>query len=231
MSGERSSQGRKPGRVLPQAPKPKEVPSSRLLLTLGTAGVLAGVLIVFVYQATQPTIRAYKARLLKLAIEEVLKSPYRYDTLYVHEGVLTPELPAGADPRTAEKVFVGYNENGERVGFAITGVEGGFQDDIGLIFGYDPATHTVLGMKVLESRETPGLGDRIEKDQNFLKEFESVEAPLKGVKPGRATGAPNEVDLITGATISSRAVIRIINHRVEKLGPLLDAYLEGETRD
>jgi Na+-translocating ferredoxin:NAD+ oxidoreductase RnfG subunit len=32
--------------------------------------------------------------------------------------------------------------------------------------------------------------------------------------------------MITGATISSRAVIAIINHQLERLGPMLDAYLQ-----
>ncbi len=47
---------------------------------------------------------------------------------------------------------------------------------------------------------------------------------MVGVKPGAGSGAENEVDMITGATISSRTVIAIINHRVEALQPLLDAH-------
>jgi electron transport complex protein RnfG len=124
-------------------------------------------------------------------------------------------------------VFLGYGENGEPIGFAITGGEFGFQDIIDLIFGYDPETGTVIGMKVLANKETPGLGDKIVKDSAFVAEFDGPEAPLAGVKSGRATGAANEVDMITGATISSRAVIAIINHRLERLGPMLEAYLEG----
>ncbi len=225
MSGEGSSRDRDPvRRELPQAPAPAEVKSSRLLLTLGTAGALAGLLIVFVYQATQPAIRAHKALMLRLAVQEVLKAPHRYDTLYVHEGALMAMLPQGVDQRKAEMVFLGYREDGSRVGFAITGAEPGFQDIIELIFGYDAETRTLLGMKVLASRETPGLGDKIEKDEEFVSEFEGPETPLVGVKAQRATGAPNEIDMITGATISSRTVIAIINHRLERLGPLLEAY-------
>ncbi len=213
-------------RTLPQAPAAPEVKSSRLLATLGIAGALAGLLIVFVYQVTLPAIEAHKALVLRLAVQEVLKSPFRYDTLYVHEGALSATLPAEVDPRKAERVFVGYTESGERIGFAITGAEAGFQDIIELIFGYDAETRTVLGMKVLASRETPGLGDKIDKDEDFVAEFEGPETPLVGVKPARATGAPNEVDMITGATISSRTVISIINHRLERLAPLLEAYAE-----
>ena len=215
------------GRVLPQAPQAPQVKSSRLLATLGSAGALAGLLIVFVHQATQPAILAHKAKVLREAVQEVLKAPQRYDTLYIYEGRLAATPPAGADARKLERVFLGYRENGERIGFAISGAEAGFQDIIELIFGYDPATRTVLGMKVLASKETPGLGDKIEKDSSFVAEFEGPETPLVGVKTGRATGAANEIDMITGATISSRTIIAIINHRLEQVGPLLEAHYRG----
>jgi len=92
-----------------------------------------------------------------------------------------------------------------------------------VIFGYDPAANEVLAMRVLESKETPGLGDKIIKDSAFVAGFQNAEAPMRGVKKGSGEGGANEVDMITGATISSRTVIGIINHRVEALDPLLDA--------
>jgi electron transport complex protein RnfG len=198
-----------------------EVPSWRLLLTLGTAGALAGLLIVFVYQMTQPRIQAYKAQQLRLAVSEVLKGPARWDTLYVYEGELMATPPVAG----LEMVFLGYDESGNRLGFAIQGAESGFQDIIELIFGYDADAGKLLGMKVLANKETPGLGDKIDKDSAFIAEFDGPEVPLVGVKTGRATGAANEVDMITGATISSRAVIGIINHQLERLGPMVEAYL------
>lgn len=222
MNGSSTAGG---GRELPVAQGQPEVPAWRLLLTLGMAGALAGLLIVFVHQGTQPRIQAYKALQLRIAVSEVLKAPARWDTLYVYQDALAASPPAGADPASLEMVFLGYDEAGDRVGFAIQGAEPGFQDLIELIFGYDAEANALLGMKVLANKETPGLGDKIVKDSAFVAEFEGPEAPLAGVKSGRATGAANEVDMITGATISSRAVIAIINHQLERLGPMLDAYM------
>jgi len=223
MSGDDAGQG---GRPLPQAtPEAPDVSTAKLLTTLGTAGALAGLLIVMVYQVTLPAIQAHKARVLREAVQEVLGGPQGYDTLYVYEGALVPTPPEGVDGANLDQVFVGYDENGERIGFAVTGAQAGFQDIIELIFGYDPNTQTVLGMKVLASRETPGLGDKIEKDEDFVSEFNGVEVPLEGVKSARATGADNEVDMITGATISSRTVIAIINEELERLRPMLETYL------
>ncbi len=217
------------GRPLPQAqgaPEQKETSSLKLLMTLSTAGALAGLLIVFVHQATQPAIQAYKALKLREAVSEVLASPARWDTLYVHDGDLVLAPPAGVDVATLEMVFLGYTEEDSPVGYAITGGEPGFQDIIELIFGYDAEAGVVLGMKVLGHKETPGLGDKIVKDSAFVQEFRGPEAPLAGVKAGRQTGAANEVDMITGATISSRTIIAIINNQLERLGPMLEAYLE-----
>jgi electron transport complex protein RnfG len=109
------------------------------------------------------------------------------------------------------------------MGFAMRHARFGFQDFVTVIFGYDPQARRVLGMKVLDHKETPGLGTKIE-EEPFVGEFNGVDAPIEGVKPDRNTGAPNQVDMITSVTISSRAVIRTINERIEQLGDLLEAY-------
>lgn len=211
----------------PQGPPQEDVPSRKLMVTLAGAGALAGLMIVFVYGWTQPTIRAYKARMLAAAVQEVLRMPARYDTLYVHEGRLVDQLPDGASAADTEAVYLGYDAGGSRIGYAITAGEPGFQDIIGIIFGYDNNEGKLLGMKVLESKETPGLGDKIEKDADFVGQFHGALTPLFGVKPRNASGDPHEIDMITGATISSRTIIRTINNAVERLGPMLDTYDEG----
>jgi len=205
----------------------KEVPPWRLVSTLGTAGALAGFLIVFVFVATEPSIKAHKALVLRQAIQEVLKGPASFDTLFVYDGALTEELPAGQDPESTDQIYVGFGDDGSQVGFAMVAAEPGFQDIIQLIFGYEAASQRVIGMKVLESLETPGLGDKIEKDQSFVSEFDGVTSPLLGVKTGRATGDEHEIDMITGATISSRAVIKIINNAIERYRPLIAAHNGG----
>ena len=203
-------------------PPQQDVPSRTLMATLAIAGALAGLLIVFVYGWTQPTIRAHKAAVLAMAIEEVLQRPASYDTLYVYEGELVSEIPEGAAGADLEALYRGYDVDGSVIGYAIVAGEPGFQDVIGLIFGYDARAHRLLGMKVLESKETPGLGDKTEKDTAFVGQFSGVLAPLVGVKSRDATGDPHEIDMITGATISSRTIVRSINNTIARLGPMLD---------
>jgi len=196
--------------------------------TLAVAGAVAGFFIVLVHQWSQPRIQAYQAQVLRAAVQEVLAGPDRTETFFLHEGEFTMSPPAGADTASMDRIYVGFAADGSPVGVAAAAGEPGFQDMIRLIFGYDPAGSAVLGMKVLESKETPGLGDKIEKDSVFVAEFVGVLTPLAGVKAGKATGAENEVDMITGATISSQAIIDIINHRVEALNePLGRLWRDG----
>lgn len=201
------------------APPPPATPpptsSARLVATLAMAGAVAGFFIVLVHQWSQPLILEHQARVLQEAVLEVLGDPESTRTFFLVEGDFTDRPPAGADTASADRVYVGFDASGTPLGVALAAGEPGFQDVIRLIFGYDPDSGSVLGMKVLESKETPGLGDKIEKDSSFVAEFRGVETPLVGVKPGAGSGDPGEIDMITGATISSRAIIDIINNRLD----------------
>ncbi|MDT8340294.1 MAG: FMN-binding protein [Longimicrobiales bacterium] len=226
--GDGDAGGAPPAATPPAPPARPRASSPRLVATLAVAGAVAGFFIVLVHQWSQPRIEAYQAMVLRQAVQEVLGGPERTETFFLHEGGFTASPPAGADTTSLDRIFVGFAADGSPVGVAAVGAEPGFQDVIRLIFGYDPGAAAVLGMKVLESKETPGLGDKIEKDSLFVAEFGGVSTPLQGVKSGRATGAANEVDMITGATISSQAIIDIINHRVQALGePLERLWREG----
>ena len=199
-------------------------PSWRLVLTLGVAGALAGLLVVLVYKATITPIETHRGTIIQEAIAEVLQQPARWDTLYMEGGKLTarPVGPLAGLPR----VFRGYDASGSRVGVAVLAAEPGFAEVVSLIFAFEPESGRLLGMKVLDQKETPGLGEKIAKDSGFVRQFARVVAPLKGVKRHSGSEAA-EVDVISGATISSRAVIRIINNAVARWRPLLVAYGAG----
>lgn len=202
----------------------KETASTfRLVATLAVAGALAGLLIVLVNQHTKPIIDLYKAEQLKLAVYEVLPGVERYTTYYLVDNKLSISLPEGAKEAEFKRIYVGYDSANRIHGVAISRGESGFQDVIMVIFGFDPTAGTLTGMKVLDSKETPGLGDKIFKDMAFVKQFfDGPEIPLIPVKIGAGSGAANEIDTITGATISSKALIGIINHALEEWTPIIE---------
>ena len=185
-------------------------PSSlRLVLTLAIAGLVSGIAIIGIYESTLPTITANKARELREAVFKVLPGVSRMQALvYRDNALLVVDTPAKDEP----VVYGGYDEQGDFVGYAMPAAGPGFQDTIAILYGYKPHEQRVVGMEVLESRETPGLGDKIYKDAEWVSGFSalSVVPQIVAVKKGTKSG-PNEIDAITGATISSKAVVRIIN--------------------
>jgi len=202
------------------------VPSWQLLLTLTAAGALAGLAVVLLYDWTRPRVEAHKAAVLREAIEEVLHAPRRADTLWLSNGALSATPPTGADAKKAERVYLGYDAQGRPTGYAIQVVEPGFADPITLLIGYEAGRRELLGMKVLESKETPGIADKVVQPV-FTAQFRGRVAPITGIKrdeSAKMTTDRTAVVMITGATISSRAVLRGINKAIAHWQPYLDAY-------
>lgn len=194
----------------------------RLVATLTVAGLLSGLAIVSAHRLTQPRIRANQAAALERAVLEVLPGATRMERRVLRDGRLEPATgPAGA---LDESLFAGFADADGAprfVGWAVPASGAGFQDTIKLIYGLDPAGARVIGMAILESRETPGLGDRIYKNPEFVAEFADLATePVIELIQGHGVAA-NQVDAITGATISSRAVVRILNQATAAWRPRL----------
>jgi electron transport complex protein RnfG len=181
-------------------------------------GLVCGLLIVTTYVATGPTIARNRAAMLQRAIFQVLPAARTTRSFRLSAGDrLEPVAEAAVG---AQVVYAAYDAEGRLVGVAIEAAGLGYQDTIRVLYGYAPTRAAIVGMHVLESRDTPGLGDRIESDPQFLKNFEHLDAtlapdgeqlanPIRPVKRG-TKNQPWQVDTITGATISSSAVANII---------------------
>jgi len=113
-----------------------------------------------------------------------------------------------------------FDDSSNSLGYALPFEGNGFQGKIRLIVGISKDLDKVLGLEVLEQVETPGLGTKITEtpftDQFIKLIINSKIKSVKGVEPQN----PNEVQAITGATISSVAVVRIINEGISKLKAL-----------
>ena len=120
-------------------------------------------------------------------------------------------------------VFEARFDDGRLAGW-VTKVDGqGYADKIELLLGLDPSIETITGLFVLDQKETPGLGNKIV-EPKWRSQFarKSTQGQLKVVKGG-ATAA-NEIDAVTGATISSDSVVTIINKTIADLRrPLTEA--------
>lgn len=185
----------------------------KLVLTLTLAGLLSGLALVAAYEFTLPTIEANKAAALKRAVFLVVPGAAHMQRLAWRGDKLTPaeDVVPGE-----EAVYAAYDSTEAFVGYAIPADGPGFQDTIALLYGLVPGPSDVLdghivGLQILESRETPGLGDKIFKDAAFQENFKRLAIKPEVLLVGENPENPNEVDAITGATISSRAVVKILN--------------------
>jgi Na+-translocating ferredoxin:NAD+ oxidoreductase subunit G len=201
----------------------KEASSFRLAGTLAAAGLISGLVLAGAFQASAPLIEKNRAEALRAAIFTVVPGTTSIRAHALRDGRLVAlEEGEKANPKES-RVYEGIDDGGRSIGFAIPGSGAGFQDTIELLYGFDPKRSVIIGMAVLESRETPGLGDKIAFDPEFLKNFEalSVQPEIELVKKG-ARSAPHQVDAITGATISARAVVNILNAETRRWQPILE---------
>jgi Na+-translocating ferredoxin:NAD+ oxidoreductase subunit G len=199
-------------------------PAWPLYRTLVGVGLLCGGLIVTVYELTRPVIARNQSEALQAAVFRVLPGAESSRGFRFIEG--RGFLPADGGPTL---VYAGYDRSGRLVGVAVEAAGMGYQDTIRLLYGYAPDERAIVGVQVLESKETPGLGDKIEKDEGFLRNFErlsaTVEQPITAVKQGEKT-EDWQIDGITGATISSAAVAKILNDSVSVWAPRILGRLD-----
>jgi electron transport complex protein RnfG len=212
----------------------EEAPASKKMISaMGTVGLLAAALIVFTFQVTFPYIKENKARLLEKAIFEVVPGAETKQTFKITDS--GDIVPLEGEDAKAFKLYACYGKGGEMVGVAVEARGQGFQDVIRIIYGYSPEKQAVVGMKVLQSTETPGLGDKIEKDPEFLSNFEVLDVrlneqknglghPVEMVKSGQKT-QPWQISAITGATISSKAITKMLRESTEKNIPFIENHL------
>ncbi len=124
----------------------------------------------------------------------------------------------GAKGKAAKTdVYKAVDGNGRAVGFAFIAVGSGFADKIKLVIAVDGKCEKLFGFKVLSSNETPGFGDKIKEDY-LGNQFKGAPAgELELVKTGDAGKIDSEIVAISGATVSSEAVLKIFNTYIENV--------------
>ncbi len=226
---------------------PDTTPTVAMIRTLGLISAICGLIIVGAYQFTYDAVQENKRIAVERGVFKVIpqaRSIVEYFAL--PDGKLekvgaggTASAGSAANTGTAStgslKFYAGYDDSGQLAGIAAEGAAKGYADYVRILFAFDPAKNSVSGFSVVSARETPGIGDKITKDKDFLANF-PLEAKLsadatalaheiKTVKHGSKTN-PWEVDAISGATITSRAVGKAINETAQALLPRIAPHLD-----
>ena len=191
-------------------------------------GAFCALVIVAVFQLTAERIRHNQERFLAAAVAAVLPAAASTVAVAVDDsGRLEETAEASELP-----VFLGYGADGRLVGAVITAQGMGYQDNIRVLYAYSFELDAITGFKVLDSKETPGLGDKIEFEPHFIANFEALDAslnhegnalqnPIVTVKQGEKTQGW-QIDGITGATITSEAIGVILNQSAATWVPVLE---------
>jgi len=131
-------------------------------------------------------------------------------------------VPADKGKASKTDVYEARDVTGKTVGFAFIAVGSGFADKIKLVIAVDNKCEKFSGFDVLASNETPGFGDKIKSDDDFRNQFRNIPAgKLELIKTGKTKNT--EIIAITGATISSEAVVNIFNAYIDHVKEQLQA--------
>jgi electron transport complex protein RnfG len=191
-----------------------------LLLAICFGALLAGMQITL-----GPTIEANKINeTLEKVPEMVFGAAHAQELADRKQVVDVTPISVGVDKagKTIRYSVFEAKTEGQLAGWVVKTAGQGYADKIEMLIGLDPMIEKITGIFVLDQKETPGLGNKIVTDEwrsQFLAK--STAQPLATVKSKASAG--NEIDAITGATISSKAVTDIVNAAVHNLrNPLIE---------
>lgn len=179
----------------------KKQPS--IIMTAIILTIIAGIsalLLAFVYNFTQPILKANIAKIEKNGLSYVFPSADKFEK------------------RNASIYIV--KKDGENVGYVVKSAGKGYGGNISLLVGIDKDL-SIVGIKVLKANETPGLGSKISDIKKgdtypwYLKQyFHKKESDLH---------FGNGIDAISGATISSTGVLKGVKNAYELLNQFINS--------
>ena len=181
-----------------------------MILTLLVVTAVAGAALAGVNGVTAPIIADMEAKALQEGLADVLPEAASF------EAVPAEELAGAGKP--VQAAWRGLDAAGQAVGVVVQAAPGGYGGPIVLLVGVEPGG-TVYQLKVLSATgETPGLGSKAT-EPAFLQQFLGLRPSIELVKNQAPAG--NEVQAVTGATISSRAVLDGVNAALDAAQQLL----------
>jgi Na+-translocating ferredoxin:NAD+ oxidoreductase subunit G len=182
----------------------KESSFKNMVITLAIIPGLASLALGAVYVATKDRIAEAKEQKLNQAISMVLPAFGRTETYSL--------MPVdGKDSLTCYAAYSGDS----LVGTAVkTYTDIGFSGRFLVMAGFLP-DGTINNAMILEHKETPGLGDKMEQKKSpWANQFSGKHPSSFSIKVKKDGG---DVDAITAATISSRAFCDAVNRASQSL--------------
>ncbi len=215
---------------------PRQTSSLSMIVTLGSVAMLSGFLVVLVWQLTLEPISKNQQIMIEQAIFQVIQGASQRRSFTLTDTGLEPGIVTRPSDKNNLQFYAAYDNQGQLQGIAAKAAAQGYADMVHLLYGYEPQCECIRGFSIIKMAETPGLGDKILTDENFLDNFSALDARLNSdktalqnhiisVKHGSKIN-PWEIDAISGATITSKAVGKAINQSAAQLLPKLQPVLK-----
>jgi electron transport complex protein RnfG len=161
----------------------------KIAINLVVIYMAGGLILAFVYAKAAPIIYIKQKEEKESALKTMMPEADSIESLGIWE------------PHHKEAEYYIAKKGGEEIGYVVEGFGKGYSSYINVLVSVDK-NFTIKKVSVLSHAETPGLGDEIEKDY-FLDQFTGKDADHLVVIKGETE---KDIEAISGATISSRAV-------------------------
>lgn len=177
----------------------------------------SGLLLGAGYSITKEPIAETNRKAVIASYQEVMPAA-NYDeesgVALVEEANAAGTIAANNANSVIQSAVIAEDESGAASGYIVTVTSAGYGGDIKVVVGVNPDV-TISGISYPEALpETPGLGQKATQPK-FYEQFTGKGKWLTAVKSGQGTGAATEIDSISGATITSKAVVAAVNAATE----------------
>lgn len=140
---------------------------------------------------------------ISFCMQEDASANAQAEHLQIMQTLLPGSETSVVEPYSGEDTNIRSVHKGEN-GFVIETAASGYVDELVMLVGVHNDGY-VTGVVVRDSRETPGLGGRALTDWQFLAQFLKTKGDAE---------IGSNVDALTGATVTSKAVARCVNSAV-----------------
>lgn len=179
-------------------------------LTLGAATIIALLVIIITFYATRNTIEKTEQRYLEQILMELIE-PNSYNNQPALDTIQVTHSSLGSKDL---KTIYRARQDGQATGLVISAVApDGYNGNIDMLIGLN-YEGTIVGVRVSNHNETPGLGDDIDiKRSDWIKSFDALSPTAMPDFAWQVKKDGGQFDQFTGATITPRAVVQAV-HRV-----------------
>lgn len=194
--------------------------------TLAVIAAICTALVALTWQLTAERIEENKTAWLERSLQPALAGLF-FDSGVTESMLLIPqphELP-GKDAAIVYRIYAA--EEPVAALFVVTARDG-YAGPIRLLIGVE-MDGTVTGVRVLEHRETPGLGDRVETNKSdWVLQFDGHSLRNPKSASWAIHGDGGVFDQLTGASVTPRAIIKAIRQTLQYFDANSDAIFAAE---